>query len=207
MSLVPTELARNHAYLPARELDDREIVAAVQGGDGSVARLFYDRLRPRIEYALRRVLRGHDIDTDDLVQVTFERVIRGIAADRFSGKSALTTWAAAIAGHVAIDFLRRLQLERRLFSGVAPPEASARQGGAFSPEGRLEARSEIPHLQGVLARMSPILVEAVVLHDVLGHSIEELAAFTGVSEDAASSRLRRGRKELVRRAAGWKRAT
>ncbi len=204
---VPIDLARNHSHIPKRELADHEIVAAVRRGDASVARVLYDRLRPAIDFTLRRLLRGQGIDTDDLTQVTFERVIRAIAADRFSGKSALSTWAAAIAGHVAIDFLRRSRLERRLFGGLVPLEVSDRPSGAYSTERCLEARSELQRIQGVLARMSPILVETVVLHDVLGHSIEEVAACTGVSESAAASRLRRGRKELVRRALGGKPAT
>ncbi len=204
---MSTEPARNPRHVPARELGDHEIVVAIRRGDGSVAKALYDRLHPAIEYALRRVLRHRNADTEDLVQVTFERVIRAIAADRFSGQSALTTWAAAIAGHVAIDYLRRSRLERRLFSDVSPAEAYGRPSGSYSTEGSLEALSEIQRLQGILSRMSPILAEAVVLHDVFGHTMEEVAAFTGVSEPAARSRLRRGRRELVRRAAGQKPAT
>jgi len=178
----------------------------MQRGDSSVARLLYARLYPAIDSALRRVLRHRGFDTEDLVQTTFERVIRAIAADRFSGKSALTTWAAAIAGHVAIDHLRRLQFERRLFHDVSPAEAPARPSGTYSLEGSLVARSEIQRVQGILARMSPLLATTVVLHDVLGHTMEEVASIIGVSEPAARSRLLRGRRELVRRAAARKTA-
>src|SRR5690606_2480665 len=109
--------------------------------------------------------------------------------------------------HVGIDFLRRSLRERRLFSMVPPAEAQPLPTGARArTEGKLEARSEIQRLHMILARMKPALAEAVILYDVLGHSLEEVATLTGVSQSAAQSRLFRGRKELVRRA-GVKRQT
>jgi RNA polymerase sigma factor (sigma-70 family) len=175
-------------------------------GDSSIAQLLYDQLQPTIEYALSRVLRHRNSDLDDLVQVTFERVIRAIAADRFSGQSALTTWTAAIAGHVAIDYLRRSQVERRLFSDALPLEPRIASSGVYWTERSLEARSEIQRLHAALSRMKPALAETVVLHDVLGHNVEEVAALTGASQAATRSRLFRGRKELLRQTGGRKAA-
>ncbi len=198
MSVQPTPI---RPQLPEPEFGDLELLAAIRCGDGSVAQVLYDRLAPAIEHALHRVLRQRTDDFDDLIQVTFERVIRAIIDDRFAGHSSLSTWAAAIAAHVAIDFLRRSVRERRLFSVSDPgelpnPQLSERP----SAERRLEARSEISRLHAILAKMKPTLADTVVLYDVLGHSLEEVAELTGVTQSAAQSRLFRGRKELVRRA-------
>jgi RNA polymerase sigma-70 factor (ECF subfamily) len=203
MSAQPTPIRKN---LPEPQLSDAELLAAVRKGDGSSAQLLYDRLHPAIDHALRRVLRRRTDDFDDLIQVTFERVIRAVIEDRFEGQSALTTWAAAIAGHVAIDALRRSVRERKLFAMSVPTDLSPLPSGARAPtERQLEARSEIGRLHGILAKMKPALAETLVLYDVLGHSLEEVAALTGVSQSAAQSRLFRGRKELLRRAAGMQR--
>lgn len=180
--------------LGARGLTDQELLDAIRHGDSSSAARFYDRLYPVIDHSLRRVLRRRIPEFDDLVQVTFERIIRAIIDDRFAGQSALTTWAAAIAGHVAIDFLRRSVRERRVFEELEPGVTRG------APERRMEARSEIQRLHAILSRMKPTLAEAVLLFDVLGHSLQEVASLTGVSPSAAQSRLHRGRKELVRRA-------
>lgn len=173
---------------------DRALLTAVQRGDGSAARVLYDRLYPVIDHTLRRVLRVRRSDFDDLVQITFERIVRAIAEDRFGGRSALTTWGAAIAGHVAIDFLRRTVREQNMLRDLQPPASIT------APELRMEARSEIRRLHIILARMKPKLVETVLLFDVLGHSLEDVAELTGVSTSAAQSRLYRGRQELLRRA-------
>ncbi len=197
MAAYPTPIRKD---LPEPELTDQELVAAIRRGDGQSAQVLYDRLQPAIDHALRRVLRRRSEDFNDLVQVTFERIIRAIAEDRFAGQSALTTWAAAIAGHVAIDFLRRSMRERRLFSSEVPGDGVRVMSVTRAPtERRLEARSEIQRLHAILARMKPALAETLVLYDVLGHSLEEVAALTGVTPSAAQSRLFRGRKELVRR--------
>lgn len=199
MSAHPTPLHR-HQRQP--ELSDSELVAAIRRGDSNCAHALYDRLQPAIEHTIRRVLRQRTELCDDLVQITFERIIRAIGDNRFAGQSTLATWASAIAGHVAIDALRRAVRERRLFSEVPPAEVTPT---AFTERGlaerRLEARSEIQRLHGVLGKMKPSLAETVVLYDVLGHSLEEVATLMGVTPSAAQSRLFRGRKELVRRAA------
>lgn len=187
----PTPI-RAHLQPPA--LSDEALLRGIRAGDRTISAAFYDRLYPAIDHGLRRVLRQRTVDFDDLVQVTFERVVTAIAKDRFAGRSSLATWASAIAGHVALDALRRSVRQRQQQNAYplsSPPPA---------PEPRLEARAELQKMQAVLARMKPQHAEAVLLVDVLGHSLEEVATITGSSAAATQSRLHRGRKELIRRA-------
>jgi len=186
---------RARSGAPARFVSraDWALLEAVRHGDGSAAQALYERLYPVVDHTLHRVLRIREPDFDDLVQITFERIVRAIAQERFLGRSALTTWAAAIAGHVAIDHLRRNVREQSALGDLPPAPVTA-------PEPRMEAREEIRRLQGVLARMPARLVEPVLLFDVLGHTLEDVAETLGISKSAAQSRLHRGRKELVRRA-------
>lgn len=199
MSLRPAARPR---LVQKPKLSDSELAAAVRRGDSSVTDHLYDRLRPAIEYAMLRILRRRDSDLDDLVQATFERVIRSLTEDRFSGQGALTTWASAIATHVAIDFLRRSRVERRLFSEAPPAEALVTTSDVYSAERNIEARSEIQRLHVVLSQLKPKSAETLVLHDVFGHSVEEVAVLIGASVPAVRSRLFRARREFVRRAGG-----
>jgi RNA polymerase sigma factor (sigma-70 family) len=193
----PQHLAPVPPVPPPSYESDEELIGAVLEGDARAAGQFHDRLRPVIEHALRRILRGRRDEFDDLVQITFERVVRGLAEDRFEGRCHLTTWAGAIAGHVALDALRRrLRDEQRVVRESRPDQRRS----AASPIDQIEARAELERLHDILIRMKPNLAEALILHDVLGHALPEVAQLTRATLSAAQSRLFRARKELLRRA-------
>jgi RNA polymerase sigma-70 factor (ECF subfamily) len=149
---------------------------------------------------LWRILQRSTADHEDLVQITFERVIKTLLDGRFVGACSLTTWAASIASHAALDHLRARSRERKLFVDQESLSGWEGQDG-IDAERSLHARAEVEALQAILARMNPEHVRAVLLYDVLGHSLAEMAAVLGISEAAAQSRLARGRKELLRRGA------
>src|SRR6187549_2033123 len=75
---TPHTRAPGHRSRPEPELSDRELLAAIRRGDGSSAQLLYDRLQPAIEHTIVRVLRRRTEQNDDLIQITFERIVRAI---------------------------------------------------------------------------------------------------------------------------------
>lgn len=168
----------------------------MERGEPVAAGWLYDHVRASIDFALRRVLHARHRDYDDLVQTTFERILRALAEGRFQRRSSLRTWASAVAGHVALDALRASYRERARWAEGPGPEAwtSGERG-----EGRLEALAELRRVQGVLSRMKPDLAETLVMADVLGHSLEEIAELRRASPSATQARLRRARIELERR--------
>ncbi len=201
MAVLPftarTETSPGPSAAIAPAVVEEDLIRALLAGDTRAAAVLYDHLRPAIEHALRRVLHGRHRDFDDLKQTTFERILRALAEGRFEGRSSMRTWASAIAAHVALDALRALfREERRLTPWGDEDFASNPQ----RPEGRLEALAELRRVQRLLSRMKPKLVEALLLHDVLGHPLEEIAALSGASPSATQSRLHRARLELRRRA-------
>lgn len=176
---------------------DFDILRALESGDTRAAAWLYDRLRPSIDFTLRRVLHARHRDFDDLMQTSFERILRALAEGRFQGRSSLSTWASAIAGHVALDALRASYREKqRLAAGVVLDEIAL----PARSENKLEALTELRRVQGVLTRMKPDLAETLILADVLGYSLEEMASLRGASLSATQSRLHRARLELRRRA-------
>lgn len=177
---------------------DLRLVQAIQQGDSVAAAPLYAFLRPDIERTLYRVLRHRPAEFEDLRQVTYERVIRTIAAGNFEGRSQLKTWASAIAANVATDYLRRRNCELRLFEGLGATTADPSQPTS-TIERQLEARSEVRKVQGILRRMKPRYAALLVLHDLLGHSVPQVAELLGMSSAAARSTLRRARHEFARR--------
>jgi RNA polymerase sigma factor (sigma-70 family) len=178
---------------------DRELVDAVMRGDSVAAAPLYQYLRPSIEGAVRRIVQGRRVDFEDVVQTSFERVVRAIGEGRFEYRSKLSTWAGAIAGHVALDWVKRNAHERRLFSDLESVTSEPMATTLLS-ERRLEARSEVRRLGRVLGRMKPKLARILLLHHGLGNSVAHISKIGDHSVSATHARLRRARQEFARRA-------
>lgn len=192
----PARVSRDHETITTPA--DLRLVEAVRTGDTRAAAPLYAALRPSIERALYRVLRGRPPEFDDLMQTTYERVLSTTAQGQFEGRSQLKTWASSIAAHTAVDHIRRRSHEQKLHSALewtqVDPLSSSR-----APERQLEARSEMLKVQGVLRRMKRRQATMLVMHDALGHSVPEVANLLGMNLSAARSTLRRARLEFARR--------
>jgi RNA polymerase sigma factor (sigma-70 family) len=178
---------------------DHAIVSGLLAGQEWAADALYGRIHPVVDKCLRRILRSTGPDYEDLVQSVFERIIRVLSEKPLTGRCDLPAWSAAVATHVALDTLRRNGRERRLFQAEVPG-LPVRPHEEPSVEGRLEARFEMKRVQQILAKMKPDFAETLLLHDVLGHDLLEVAELTDATVTAVQSRLIRARKDLLRRA-------
>lgn len=181
---------------PLASLSDDEIIDAVVSGDTRVAGAIHDRLIGVIDHTLFRVLGRREHDHDDLVQTCFEQVLRTLTEVTFARNCSLRTWAGRITTHIALNALRSRQRERKV---IRRPDLN--QEGVEVPrhEGQAEAHIELSHIRRELAGMKPSRAEVLVLHDVHGYSLGEVAAMLRLSVSAAQSRLVRGRTDLRKR--------
>jgi RNA polymerase sigma-70 factor, ECF subfamily len=190
--------------VPARaaavgELSDEELVLAISRGDRGIGKQLYGRLIRVIDATLTRVLGPGQSDHDDLVQATFEEVVRTIHKGQFQRRCRLSSWAASIACHIGLNAIRTRRTERGIFDlgeDVANPELPH---APRDTERALEARDELRQLRTALASLSPGRAEAVLLHDAFGYDLAEVAALTHSTEAAVQSRLVRGRRDLQER--------
>ncbi len=190
---------RARAAAEGTAIDEAELLRCVVAGERWAAEALYELVYPSIAASLQRVLHSASHDYDDLVQTTFERLIRSLLA-RGETVLSLSAWASGIATHTALDALRARVRERKYIqSEDAGGGALLALAGSVSEERQLEARRQLRIVQELLGRMKPAVAETVVLHDMLGHDLTETAALTDVSVAAAQSRLVRGRKDLLRR--------
>jgi RNA polymerase sigma-70 factor, ECF subfamily len=177
-----------------------ELVRGIVDGERWAADALYELVYPAVARSLQRVLHDAGPDYEDLVQTTFERIVRALLENRTKAVLSLAAWASGIASHVALDSLRSKTRERRLFrSDEAVMNRSLDVATVPAGEGQVDSRRQLAVVRAVLAAMKHELAETVVLHDLVGHDLAETAAIMRVSVAAAQSRLVRGRKELLRR--------
>lgn len=179
------------------EPSDEELIDAILQGDARVAGQIHDRLIRVIDHTLFRIFGCRQYDHDDLIQTCFEQVLRTLTDRTFAGNCSLRTWAGRITTHVGLNALRSRQRERRvIYRSEAPPPPCSHLS---SRPGSAEASVELDRVRLELSRMKPSQAEVLVLHDVHGYHLAEIASMMGVSVSAAQSRLVRGRRELHQR--------
>jgi len=143
-------------------------------------------LRPRLHRYCARMA-GSAIDGEDIVQ---EALLRAHQA-RASAATVdhLRAWVFRIAHNAALDFLRRQARAARALA-----EADVDLDALAAPAG------PDPDLAGAclhaFLHLPPLQRSAVILKDVLDHSLEEAAAITGATGAAVKSALQRGRARL-----------
>lgn len=175
---------------PAKpSIDDAAILAALRAGDPTAASALHARVRPVVDATIRRLLGHADSEHDDLVQVSLIEVVRSL--ERFRGECSLDTWVSRVSAHTVFKELRRRRVEHAVFDRHEAPDS---RGGDLE-EHTLE-RSMVARVRKHLDAMSPDRAFTVVLHDVCGHDLREVAEIMDVSVAAAQSRLVRGRREL-----------
>jgi RNA polymerase sigma-70 factor (ECF subfamily) len=143
-------------------------------------------LRPELHRYCARMT-GSVFDGEDIVQTAIEKAY--YALGQMTDPPQLRPWLFSIAHNAAMDFLKRY--ERRhvdLVSEVPEPEA-LEQAGVDSAlvEAALSEFVKLPPLQR----------SALILKDVLGHSLEEVATALSISVPAVKGALSRARANLA----------
>lgn len=148
-------------------------------------------LAPRL-YRFARSLTRDDVAAEDLVQETFARALERTSSYR--GEAPPEAWLRRILHNLAVDRARRTERETL----VAEVEDRWRDDAYTVDPAVVAARAETrQELEDALVHLPFDHRMAVVLHDVEGWTVREIADAAGVSLPAAKQRLRRGRMMLV----------
>jgi RNA polymerase sigma-70 factor (ECF subfamily) len=174
------------------ELSDEALVAACATGETAALGALYDRHADGIRRFLARLSGTDDRDLDDLVQATFELVVR--AARSFDGRSAVRTWLLGIANNTARHHVRA-ELRRKRLAMTATAEATAAPT-AGDPSGELLDRERAARLHEAVLALPPKLREAFVLVYLEGLSGAEAARVLDAREGAIWKRLHEARARL-----------
>jgi RNA polymerase sigma-70 factor (ECF subfamily) len=164
------------------------MVTRCRRGDGSAWRLLYDRYAPIVH----RFLAAFGVPPDereDACQEVFVAVYRSLG--RFRGEARLSTWIYRIAARHAARAGRRRRV-RQLLSTLLVREPTP------PPAPDASDRTErLRLLDDMVAKLSPKKRLVLVLFEIEGVPIEEVAKIAGCPENTAWSRLHYARAELT----------
>jgi RNA polymerase sigma factor (sigma-70 family) len=190
LRLVPRALVADEDQAALR--DDAQLLALVRAGDPRSADALHDRVRPRVDHTLYRLIGSHDNDHADLAQQALIELVTTI--DSYRGEGTLDAWIATVTAHVVYKHMRRRQLERRLFQEMLYEDDGRLATDRMTTD--VTARASLRRIEIHLAKLDHRRAWAFMLHDVLGYDMRETARILGISGAAAQSRLARGRKQL-----------
>ncbi|THK33718.1 sigma-70 family RNA polymerase sigma factor [Ensifer sp. MPMI2T] len=149
-----------------------------------------DALRPQLHrYAARLV--GSVIDGEDVIQDAFARVFA--TAGSIPPGTPLRPWLFRIVHNRAIDALRQRSTRRSEPLEMAFDLADI---SAVGPEDALIRQDTVRVALGHFAELPVPQRSAVILKDVLGESLADIAALLELSVDAVKAHLSRGRARL-----------
>jgi RNA polymerase sigma-70 factor, ECF subfamily len=142
---------------------------------------------------MRNLVSPNAPDFEDLVQAAATEAWRALPG--FRGRSELGTWVYTVCYRVLSNhrrWWRRYQL--RFSLGLEEVVAVDPE----LPSDLIDERARALRLRGVFGRMSDKYRAVVVLHDIEGFSVSEIAGIVDANELTVRSRLRDGRKQLRR---------
>ena len=178
------------------EMSDEALVAACATGESAALGALYDRHADGVRRFLCRLSGTDDRDLDDLVQATFELVVR--AARKFDGRSAVRTWLIGIANNTARHHVRT-EIRRRRLVDAATVHPRVENGDAAV---EMVDRERAARLRDAIAGLPPKLREAFVLVYLEGLPGSEVAKIVGAREGTIWKRLHEARAQLRERLEG-----
>ncbi|MCA1961346.1 MAG: sigma-70 family RNA polymerase sigma factor [Desulfomonile sp.] len=178
--------------------EDRTAIKKVLAGDFGAFEALVEKYQGRIYRHLRKMVKDNHV-AEDLLQETFLNAYRGLR--KFEGGSSFSTWLFRIATNNALMFLRKhrpqsIEYDDEIrsdpslaFMTSSPEFADTPLEVLLSQEGRSKIEEAIEAL--------PTLYRSVlILRDVEGFSLSEVADIVNSSVPAVKSRLHRARNAV-----------
>ncbi|MCC6931406.1 MAG: sigma-70 family RNA polymerase sigma factor [Gemmatimonadaceae bacterium] len=187
--------------LDLRNLPDADLVALAQEGREAAYRELVRRYERPVFSLIFRMVRDREV-SEDLAQDTFIKVLNHI--DKYRPEFKLSSWLFKIANNVAIDHLRKRQLETISIDG-SPNALSAaeREATSFDVVARqetaleeMEARELGSAIERAIQKLRPEYRACIMLRHVEGRSYEEIAATLDLPLGTVKTYIHRARHQL-----------
>jgi RNA polymerase sigma-70 factor, ECF subfamily len=181
-----------------KRTEDRELVRLSQNGAEAAFEELVRRHQQRVFALVAGILHRPD-DVEDIAQQVFLKAYLGIK--RFDQRAAFSTWLYKIAVNECWDYLRKRKVRPLVYEADLSEEQVSRLDGIVSanrpPEGpnaRAEMREIVERMLGALPEQDRQLL---VLKEIEGFSVQELAEILNLNVNTVKVRLFRARGRVM----------
>jgi RNA polymerase sigma-70 factor (ECF subfamily) len=182
-----TEAAATHAGDFVAELQ-AALAMPAKHREAEAERALFVALGPALLRTVRSVLGFGHPDTEDALQEVMLAVHAALPG--FRGECKMQHFACRVAFQTTMNIRRRARYRSRFTPASPPDEVAALMCDEQTPERALAAARRREVLRRALGELPRAQSEALGLHAILGYSVDETAAATGVPRDTVRSRLR-----------------
>jgi RNA polymerase sigma-70 factor (ECF subfamily) len=168
---------------------DELLIGRIASGDRLAMQVLFARHHVRVFRFVLRLVRDEST-AEDLISEVFLDVWR--QANRFEGRSAVSTWLLAIARFKALSALRRRPDEE-----LDEEAAEAIEDTSDDPHAALEKKDKSAVIRKCLEKLSAEhreIIDLVYYHE---KSVEEVAEIVGIPENTVKTRMFYARKRLA----------
>ncbi len=177
-------------------IDDTEyLIEGCVAGDRRAQLQIFRRYREVVLNLVYRLLgTGHDVD--DVTQQVFIRLFQSLSG--FKGLSSLDTWVYRVTSRVCTDQLRHKYRKRKIevVSGGDDITATAKAPESYGPAHEFEKKQLHETISDALGKLNMEKRLVIVMFEIEGRSLEEIAATVEKPVGTVKSRLFHARKEL-----------
>ena len=179
-------------------LEERTLVRRAQKGDKAAFESLVQRHQNRVFAVARGILR-HQEDVEDIAQQVFVKAY--FSLKRFDQRAAFSTWLYKITVNECWDLLRKRKARPLVYEADLSEEQS-RQYSAPEREtcaapdtgDRMAMRQQLEAMLGQLDQRDRAML---VLKEVQGFSVEEIAESMGLNANTVKVRLFRARRKII----------
>jgi RNA polymerase sigma-70 factor (ECF subfamily) len=177
------------------------LVRRAQAGDEAAFREIVERYQSKVFSIIHGIVRQRN-DVEDIAQQVFAKVF--LSLRNFDFRSSLITWVYKITVNECFDYLRKRKVRKLVYeSDLSEDEVRRVENSEPAVDRKVPADTALARRDYVLKLLTRVSEEErnlLLLKEVEGYSVEELAERTGMNENTIKVKLFRARQKLVKAA-------
>jgi len=192
------KVGADSASVTGGSVDERQLVRRAQKGDKLAFETLVQRHQHRVFAVARGILKRQE-DVEDIAQQVFIKAY--FSLKRFDQRAAFSTWLYKITVNECWDVLRKRKARPLVYEADFSEEQSKQYSApereaskAPDTSDRMALREQLEKMLGQLDKRDRAML---VLKEVEGFSVEEIAESMGLNANTVKVRLFRARRRII----------